>query len=245
MSNYKKTNLTAGQNYSVAPETIQFSGNASITVTATGSGLTVGSTGTRWYNTGALPNGVLSGISGQNTSLPFSNANMPAALYDAICRVDVGAEKFVYSTSNSPDNSVVTAANINKEVFWLDLQAYGAGGAVQGSNSSPNNFMAFGIPTSDNGGGNTASIGFLNPTPTAENFFWTIEQFGAGPTISKSGSVSIPQGATSVAFLPDNYFRTTPPFAFNLGLAGHYRIQLTCSNPIYQSMLNYYHWGIG
>jgi hypothetical protein len=248
VSNYKKKNLTAGQNYSAAPETIQFNGNASINVTATGYGLTVGSTGTRWYNTGVLPNGVLNGVNGQNTNLPFSNANMPTALYDAICRVDVGSEKFVYATSNSADNAVVTASNTNKEVFWLDLQSYGVGpGAGNlGSNSSANNFMAFGTPTSDNGGNNSVSIRFLNPTPAAATFSWTIEQFGAGPTISSdSGTFSIAAGVTSSIFLTDNYFRTYAPFSANLGVLGYYRIQMVPTNPVYQSMLNYYHYGIG
>lgn len=245
MSDYKKKNLTTGQNYSVAPETIQFNGNASINVTATGAGLTVGSTGTRWYNTGALPNGILNGVNGQNTDLPFSNANMPTALYDSICRVDVGANRYVYATSNSSDNQVVTATNTNKEVFWLDLQAYKVGSGGSGSNSSTNDFMAFGIPTDDNGGNNTASIRFLNPTPTATNCNWIIEQLGTGAILTKNGTITIPAGVTSVLLLPPNYFRTTLPFVANLGLAGHYRIQLSMADPIYQSMLTYYHYGIG
>lgn len=245
MSNYKKKALTLGQNYSTAPETIQFNGDATISVTATGAGLTVGSTGTRWYNTGALPNGVLNGVNGQNTNLPFSNADVPTALYDAICRVDVGADRFVYATSNSPDNQVTTASNANKEVFWLDLQAYNAGSGGMGSNASANNFMAFGAPTDDNGGSNTASLRFLNPTPVATSGNYVIEQFSSGATVSTTGGIVIPAGITSFLFLSANYFRNTAPFASNLGIAGHYRIQFTLVNPVYQSMLNYYHYGIG
>ena len=243
MSNYKKRNLTAGQNYSVAPEIILFSGNATINITATGYGLTVGPTGTRWYNTALLPNGILSGVNSQNTSLPFSNANVPAALYDAICRVDIGSEKFVYATSNSPDNQVVTAANTNKEVFWLDLQAYRAGSAGGGDNNSPNDFMAFGTSIVDNATNNAASIRFLNPTPIATTCNWVIEQFGAGATITQTGILPIPAGVTSVQILSNNYFLLQLPFSTNIRIAGHYRIQLTMADPSYQSMLNYYHYG--
>lgn len=222
------------------------SGQANISVS--GDGLITGTTGKRWWDSSQLThNGIVTGVAGSQIVLPFKRDFIANFYVDLIAKVTIDGRNYLYGASNSPDNLVANEAPSNTQLYWFKLLCTGESTTLGNSNTN-NNYMQGG--TASNPGGNTLqSIFLLEPAPVAGVFNLSVEcvQYNGliRPFFTKTvnytaGQLVIP--AVSLDELND-YWGNLNPDANPVRFKGFYKFSIANPNPIFRSLLNFYHWG--
>lgn len=248
---HKKTPIPSGFNFSNFPETLIVGpAPVSLNINVSGYGLITGTTGLRWWDSSLVTSsGVVNLAANSTLVLPFTTSFLnPGYLVDLIAKVSLNGIHYYYAASNSPDNAVVSIPNADKKLFYINLVCCGYNNDL-GSSSANNNFMQGG--TGAQGEGNQPVTVFLSDVSIVAGSFSISATYvsydntsPAAGIFTKTVAYSANTSEKSICTIREMFLYFYNTFGYlTYQHQGYYKIQITCSDPAYTSMLNYYHYG--
>lgn len=247
---YKKQTIPAGLNFSNFPEVFTTQNPLAVNINATGYGATVKSTGFRWWDINLLTaNGVITLAANGSFTLPFSKNFLNSSfLMDLIVKVNLNGNPYWYAASNSPDNITLSTSAEDKKLFHIDLFCMGLTNSI-GNSLTNNHFMQGGTGTFGEGS-QTIKV-YLSEPSTAVGSFSIVATYlsynnttPVNAVFTKTVNYSANQSAITLSTIREIFLYFFNTFGYlTYQHAGYYKIQVTCSDPSYTSMLNYYHYG--
>jgi hypothetical protein len=245
--------FTGGFDFIGTPSGITASAPISINVAAVSTGRAIGGSGTRIWDTAAVPATTTVAVpSGGQFLYPLISTNLPAYYFDAIIVVNTDGVRNPVAFSNAPANKAAYPADVppsEKSLFWTDLYCYGTGNAL-GSNTAANHYMFGGRPRQSGGGDSPIDIHFQEPTTVPVTVNWSYRFYAySGGAIGPvtTGSASVPAGTLDQRLVNDYNGIGILGGAIGFGAAyateGFWQLSLSVSDPSFRSMLPFYHWG--
>jgi len=252
MSQNFKQIVASTINFTVNPLIITADKPSGVNIIATGNGRSIGSSGTRLWDTNILPATSTTSITpGQIITLPFSNANLPNFYFDAIVEVFINGTSIPIAVSNSPDNIGEVSINTTlKKLFWMDLFCFRNGSFTDlgypGNPNANNNYMFGGDSgTFWNQRSSSFNLVFAEIPTAATTINYTLDTFAyaAGQIATSGGQLTINTTNKRQSFPIDLIDANPISPSNNPSASGFSRIKLTPTDSSYQSILPYYHFG--
>lgn len=241
---YKKQSISSLLDFSNFPEVFYANEPAALNISVNGYGLIKGTSGLRWWDSNTVTdNGSIILTTGQTLTLPFTRAYLNSGfLLDLFAEVKLNGIPYWYAASNSTDNAVTSSAAVERKLFHLPLYCFGIANSG-GSSSASNHFMQGGSSNVNLSGAQVA-VYFLEPTTSSGTLTITASFVGYSSSFSNvfTKTVNYSAGVSSVNVFAVNEMTN----GIDSGVpynSGYYKIGISCSDPTYSSMLNFYHWG--
>lgn len=236
-------------NFTTNPIVIRAAAPITRNIIATSRGRSIGSSGTRLWDTNLIPASSTQQISAASPLiLPFSNANLPGFFFDSIIVVNVDGQRMPVAVSNSSDNAIYSSSQTvdDKKLFWLNLRCFGLNNNGGNSNSA-NHYMFGGDP--GQGGTNTPfEISFDRPLTSSIilNYKIGYYRYSGGLFHQITGSAGLAaNGQSDYNFTTINLdtatYNATGVSFYNF--PGYWKISLEINDPSFRSLLPFYHWG--